>query len=133
MRVTKIVREYIEEQVGKAYATKTPEEIAMEKFNEMVSTFVNNLDKEIDTIVDNAIAQFRADNNVPNDFVINHSHYTAITKDTYNMAMRRDADKARDKRVKAKHNAIKDIILTLELGGTKADLDKMLKDLVPTI
>ena len=133
MRVTKIVREYIEEQVGKVYSTKTPEEIAMEQFNEMVGAFVINLDKEVNTMVDNAIAQFKADNNVPNDFVINHSHYTAITKDTWNMDMRREADKAREKRVKAKHNAIKDIILTLELGGTKADLDKMLKDLVPTI
>lgn len=41
--------------------------------------------------------------------------------------------KANDKLTDAKNKAIDDICMTLELGGTKADLERMLNELNPTL
>jgi Holliday junction resolvase RusA-like endonuclease len=131
MRVTKIIREYVEKTVGSLpkFKEHTPEEKEYEAMTEKVNTFVNNLDKEVDDYVNKKIAEFRANENIPEDIELINSHYTAIRKEYYGSQMRRAADRAREARVKAKNQAIEEILVSLELGGTRADLDNMIKAL----
>ena len=129
MRVTKIVREYIEEQVGKVYAEKTAEEKEYDFLCTKLNDFVNAIDNEVDHMVDEAIARFREENDIPLDVELKHSHYTAVKKETWGTQIRLKSDRAREKRVKERDEKVRDIILTLELGGTKADLDRMIAEL----
>lgn len=131
MRVTKIIREYVEKTVGSLpkFKEATPEEKEYETLNEKVNTFVNNLDKMVDDYVSEKIAEFRANENIPEDIELTPSHYTAIRKECYKSKMRLTADRAREARVKAKNQAIEEILVSLELGGTRADLDNMIKAL----
>lgn len=129
MRVTKVIKEYIEEQVGKIYAEKTVEEKEYDCLTQKLCDFVNAVDEEVNNFVDEAIARFREENNIPLDVELKHSHYTAVTKSAYHTELRINSDKARDSRIKEKNEKIRDIILTLELGGTKADLDRMIAEL----
>ena len=47
----------------------------------------------------------------------------------WNSNIKTSADKKRSERATAKHKAIEEILVNLELGGTKAELDEMLKKL----
>lgn len=126
MRVTKTIREYIEDSV-KTTITKTTPMPNMKVYEEMhnkVNQFVNDLDAQIDAYVEAQIQQFRIDNNIPDDVELKHSSYTAVRWSTFGSAMHQAAkaeERARNKRIE---DAIKDIILDLELGGTRADLER---------
>ena len=48
---------------------------------------------------------------------------------TFNSPIEMKANTDRDNRRKAVNKKIEDIIVTLELGGTKADLEKMLSEI----
>lgn len=129
MRVSKIVREYIEEQVGKIYSTKMPEEIAFDNMDKEISDFRINLNDSIEKEVAKEIEKFRIEHNIPADITLRPAIHFCTEYSAYTSEIRSKSASAKDKRNKAKHDAIKEIILNLELGGTKADLDRMLNEL----
>jgi len=131
MRVTKTIREYIEDSVKKAVTKNTPmpNATAYEEMHNKVSQFVSDLDEQIDVYVEAQIQQFRIDNNIPDDVELKHSSYTAVRWSTFGSVMHNAAkaeERARDKHIA---ETVKDIILDLELGGTRADLEKKLSAL----
>ena len=131
MRVTKTIREYIEESVNTAIVESTPmpNMTAYEEMHKKVNQFVNDLDEQIDAYVEAQIQQFRIDNNIPDDVELKHSSYTAVRWSTFGSVMHNAAkaeERARKKRIE---DTVKDIILDLELGGTRADLEKKLSAL----
>lgn len=131
MRVTKTIREYIEDSVKTAITESTPmpNATAYEEMHNKVSQFVNDLDEQIDAYVEAQIQHFRIDNNIPDDVELKHSSYTAVRWSTFGSIMHNAAkaeERARDKRIE---ETVKDIILDLELGGTRADLEKKLSAL----
>ena len=126
MRVTKIVREYIEESVSKALTEKSTAEKEYEAFYNDLHQFINQIDDEVEHMVAEAIENYRMTHNIPDDVKIRKSDYTLIRYDDWGSAIRNEAEAMKKKRNEAKARAVKDIILTLELGGTKADLDAML-------
>lgn len=126
MRVTKIVREYIEESVGKALSEKSTAEKEYDAFRNDIRQFVEQVEDEVKHMVDEAIANYRMTHNIPDDVKITQTDYTLVHCGDWNSALRNEAEAMRRKRNEAKERAVKDIIITLELGGTKADLDAML-------
>lgn len=126
MRVTKIVREYIEESVGKAMSEKSTAEKEYEAFTNDLHQFINQIDDEVEHMVAEAIENYRMTHNIPDDVKIRKSDYTLIRYEDWGSAIRNEASAMRKKRDEAKERAVKDIIITLELGGTKVDLDAML-------
>lgn len=126
MRVTKIVREYIEESVSKALTEKSTAEKEYEAFYKDIRQFIEQLDDEVEHMVAEAIENYRMTHNIPDDVKIKKSDYTLIRYEDWNSTLRTEAETMKRKRNEAKARAVKDIIITLELGGTKADLDAML-------
>ena len=126
MRVTKIVREYIEESVSKALTEESTAEKEYEAFHKDIRQFIEQVEDEIEHMIAEAIENYRMTHNIPDDVKIKKSDYTLIRYDDWGSAIRNEAEAMKKKRNEAEARAVKDIILTLELGGTKADLDAML-------
>jgi hypothetical protein len=127
MRVTKLIREYVETEVSKAYAEKTPKEKAYEYMSKSIIDFRSRLSEEIETMTNNAIAKFREENNIPLDVKITATDYSPFHLDDWNSNIRQQSDKAKRERLDQRDNKIKDILLNLELGADRAELEEMLK------
>lgn len=126
MRVSRVVREYIEESVNKALSEKSTAEKEYEAFYNDLHRFIEQIDEEVEHMIAEAIENYRMTHNIPDDVKIRKSDYTLIRYDDWNSAIRTEAEAMKKKRKEAKERAVKDIVITLELGGTKADLDTML-------
>lgn len=126
MRVSRVVREYIEESVNKALSEKSTAEKEYEAFYNDLHRFIEQIDEEVEHMIAEAIENYRMTHNIPDDVKIRKSDYTLIRYDDWNSAIRTEAEAMKKKRKEAKERAVKDIVITLELGGTKADLDAML-------
>ena len=129
MRVTKLIREYLETEVSKAYAEKTPKEEAYDYMSRAIIDFRSRLSEEIERMTDNAIAKFREEYNIPLDVEITKTGYNPIHSNDWNSNIRKEKDIAQKERHSQRDNKIKDILLNLELGANRAELEEILKHL----
>lgn len=131
MRVTKLIREYVEETVSAMpkFANLTPEEQEYKTLQSNITDFQNAVDKEVDESVAEAIEKFRTTHNLGADIKLEVSCYTKVNWGTYNSDIANRARKAERERKEARDNAIKEILLNLELGADRKELDEMLKRL----
>ena len=130
MKVTRLIREYVEKKVNESYP-KTVAELVWEEHgisindaiteaNERVFEFAKKLAEEL-----NARYGFPADSNLTAS-----NHYNAVTnKYNYDSEIYQAYRKARDERKQKIEDKIEEILITLELGGSKADLDEMLANI----
>ncbi len=129
MRVTKIIREYVEKTVSELpkFKNPTPEEIAYQKFSDTLAEWRDSLEREITDSLKSTIHNYKVVNDITDpDVSIKVSDFTMIRVSTHNCELARKATTAKNERVKAKKQAIENILVNLELGATKADLDAML-------
>ena len=130
MRVTKLIREYVEKTVSEKFKTPTDKEVELQKLKDKLHQFANIVDDEVRDFVNQRIADFAEQENIPQDILLKPSgYYAAVKYDTANSEISMASNRARDARIKRKNEAIENILLTLELGGTKADLDRMITEL----
>lgn len=131
MRVTKLIREYVEETVSAMpkFANLTPEEQEYKALQSKISDFQNSIDKEVDESVAETIKNFRAIHNLGADVKLEVSCHTKVNWSIYNSDFANKARKAERERKEARDNAIKEILLNLELGADRKELDEMLKKL----
>jgi hypothetical protein len=130
MRVTKLIREYVEKTVSEKFKTPTEKEVEHQKLKDKLQQFASIVDAEVRDFVNQRIADFIEQENIPQDITLKPSgYYTAVKYDTANSQTSMTSNRARDERIKRKNEAIENILLTLELGGTKADLDRMIAEL----
>ena len=127
MRVTKLIREYVETEVEKAYKEKTPDEVAYDHMCKDIGDFREKLTAEVENFINSAVASFREENNIPADVKIFKTDYTILTYKDWESDIRKKSEIARKQRTEQRDNKIKDILLNLELGATRAELDEMLK------
>lgn len=137
MRVTKIVKEYIEGKVIEHYPLPEKKESEVEAaytemrkhLNEIIKTeaeiFIKKWVGEIDFVGWSSSRRNDVDEQKIKDFVskmeLDYSSIVPKTKTEYENAV----NKVKEKR----SQAIRNIILELELGGTKNDLDALLANL----
>lgn len=127
MRVSKIVREYIEKEVGikaeikrqAVHETFSTYETECKIMQEKIKQAVKALNDELLSEVKNKGMSFRRYNDQLVEAYPNCIYPTM--ENEIKKAMREVSD--------WKENTVTEIILTLELGGTKADLERMLKEL----
>lgn len=135
MRVTKTVKGYIEKCVRKkVYKKYEAEKEAADTENMILKNFWDTLGEEIENIAKERVEKLLAEYNfieldnsryISSSFTSYYSYRTVI-KDRYcnnskhNWRIRADAEV---------NEKVADIIVTLELGGTKADLDRMLNEI----
>lgn len=126
MRVTKIIREYVEETVNGIYSPiieNCSKDYAKKK-NE-VEEILEKMVNEFDTAAKKMIRE--------HGFTINsyggeERHiigYTCSFGDKEYQPILKEGRRLRDEKMKK----IQDILVNLELGGTKAELDEMLKNI----
>lgn len=133
MRVTKTVREYIEKKV-KALFPLEEELPAVVRYN--------NLSKKRTALVDEAVAEIKAlcdqhlariNAQLPDDYNVKDLHPSYNFAWSSDCAARREAEAEKKARTTAIREAIDNIVVELELGGTKDTLDRMLKELAERV
>ena len=130
MRVTKTVKEYIEKCVReKVYKKYEAEEAEAKRQNEEIGNFIENLEDTMNEYVEKHIKIFveehpYAERRPRENFVCLYAPIDIIDRQMKSSVhnWHRRADVEVDEKVT-------DIIVTLELGGTKADLDRMLSEI----
>lgn len=132
MRVTKIIRDYVEKTVSAMpkFKDKTPEELAYIEMQSKIMAFKEGVDDEVQHFVNEAITRFRTENNIPEDIEIKvQNSFYSVSTSMWGSKIKAASDKSENARKSAKVKAIEEILVNLELGGTKAELDEMLKTL----
>lgn len=128
MRVSKAVKEYIEKQVWAKYP-KTDNELYAEQIKELVNKAHEEhrarLDKMKKELADEIVAKY----GLTEEMGVQDSAYHDFMFKTWNSPIECKANTDKENRRRAVNEKIEDIIVTLELGGTKADLEKMLSEI----
>ena len=127
MRVSRTVREYIEKQVARKFP-KTENELQYEQNEQIANAMNKDFYDEVEKAKETIIANLRAKYGVMDDTIVARTNYGNVFS-AYNTKAKDKADLDRQAREKAVREKIYDIIVTLELGGTKADLEKMLAEI----
>lgn len=127
MRVSKTVREYIEKQVASKFP-KTENELQYEQNEQIASAMNKDYYEEIEKAKITIIANLREKYGMTDDTVVARMNYGNVFS-AYPTKARDKADLDKQIREKAIREKINNIIVNLELGGTKADLEKMLAEI----
>lgn len=136
MRVTKLIKEYVEEEVRNALANYKEEELKVLKEKDAeIKEYINNINEKLRNenkkIIEEIIQKFDIKDNEP-DNRYRHSletRYDPIEYNSYYTTLRKEIDKIDQERRTKINETIKNILIELELGATKKDLDQMIKDL----
>lgn len=130
MRVTKLIREYVEKKVKESYP-KTAAEIAYEEHGKNINHVITEANEKVYAYAKKLVEELNAKYDFPTDYNLKAcNNYIAITnKYGCDSEIYRAYRKARDERQKKIDEKIEEILLTLELGGSKADLDEMLANI----
>lgn len=123
MRVTKVIREYIEKRVNDVYNPRI-DSIGKEYYEEKEK--IENEVREIVNRANNEINKLLAENGYSMTW---GRKQMLETKNIDNQDITDEISRKRNELRKEKSEKITDIIVTLELGGTKAELEEMLKNL----
>lgn len=132
MKVTKIIREYVVRTVNALpkFRDKTSEEIAYDEMYSKIEAFKIKVDDEVKAFVNEAIMRFKTENNIPEDIDIKYQdNYYPVWSSMYNSKIAKDYHKQENARATAKAEAIEEILVNLELGADRKELDEMLKKL----
>lgn len=130
MRVTKIVREYIEESVAKKY--QPAEDSIVKRYEPMERAYdeaVKAAKAEIKKVWEKSLSPFYTKEELER-VIDDHTVYVPSSYHV-DMAWRQERSEREYDLRKAKEKTIRDIMIKLELGGTKEDLDKMLSEIDP--
>lgn len=128
MRVSKTVREYIEKQVTSKFA-KSENELQYEQDTNIVAIANDEYHQLMKQASEEITKQLVAKHNIAEDMVEEKSSYSYAPFSTWKTKTRELADKDKRARVEEQVKKVNDIIVTLELGGTKADLEKILAEI----
>ena len=131
MRVTKIIREYVAKTVKAMpkFAEPTPEELEAKALNKKLNDFQSAMYDEIQHMVAEAVERFRKEQNIPNDVELKPTNYNTVSIGSYYAEYNVKSREAEQKRKSACANAIEEILVNLELGADRKELDEMLKKL----
>lgn len=123
MRVTKIIREYVEKTIAAKmpYGAPRDEYIAADR---ELNDLRDRLEEQVDTYAKELLAGI---DNLPEGFTIKRTHNCVFSASSWDSPMHRASNthqkEIRDKRAAA----VEQILVELELGATKADLERLIE------
>ena len=126
MRVTKIIREYVEKTVNNALPYGAPKDeyiAANRKMNEQRE----RLEEQVDAYAKELVANI---NNLPEGFTIKRTHNCIFTSSSWGSPMQEASNTHEDEIRKKRAAAIEQVLVELELGATKADLERLIKEAI---
>ena len=130
MKVTKLIREYVEKTVDACYPKPDSEKLLNEQRSRANSALAE-FNKMVEEYADSILSEIKAKYNIPDDFnfhtkhSINHAEFSS-----YDTALYRKVNADMQKWNKLQQQKKDEILLSLELGATKSDLDNMIKQLM---
>ena len=131
MRVSKTVREYIEKKVSeKVNAKYDAERIEADRQNKAINDFWNNLTKELEVLAVERVNKFLEKNSFAERG--SGSHIISTYSSVISIADRNMTSSVHNWKNRAKaeiKEKVEDIVVTLELGGTKEDLERMISEI----
>lgn len=132
MKVTKLIKEYVAEQVAAKYPETEGEKLYQEKLDE-IQNKTDELNNQIKEYALKLCQQANKDLGIDvwadkNDKIHLSSCY-CIVSGPYNNPYAIHLRTLKNERNKKINDIIKNILVNLELGATKAELDEMLKNL----
>ena len=127
MRVTKIIREYVEKTINTKLVYGAPKEEY-----EAASKKLNDLGTEINEKVEAYAAQLiaEAQPSLPEGFKLKLSNYNAVNWTSYDSPMYNKSQAHISEVKKKRAAAIESILVELELGATKADLERLIEQAI---
>lgn len=127
MRVTKLIREYVEKTVKAMPKFKdlTPEEVAHKEMVKKVDEFRDRMNEELKIFLNTAIDEFCEAEGIPDDVKIEATTYNTIVSNFYTAQISMKACAAERKRREDCKEAINEILLSLELGADRKELEEM--------
>lgn len=130
MKVTKLIREYVTEKVNASYP-KTVAELVYEEHGKNISKAITEANEKVYEYTKALAEELNAKYGFPADSNLQtHNDYSTIrSKYSYDSEIYQAYRKAKDERLEKIEEKIKEILVTLELGGSKADLDEMLANI----
>jgi hypothetical protein len=135
MTISEISEKYIKKEVSEIFNSHiTEEEKVFNEFVKKMKAEVRSINKECRALIEKRAQEFNETYNLTNKAGINFNPKKTFCECNEYMTERRTeigkkSDKAERERQKKIDKTVEDIILTLELGGTKEDLDRMLNEL----
>lgn len=130
MRATKLIKEYVEKQV-KARFPKSMDEILWDHETERMSKAITEANEKIEEYAQKIVAELNEKYNFSEEYKLKEYRdrcYVSNTS-TYDCKNYLASRKAREAREKKINETIENILITLELGGTKAELEEMLNNI----
>lgn len=135
MKVTKLIREYVEKSVAKAMPDKKEEADKIQvEYEEMTKDINDYAKKRMSEFAEKHKGDIRGYySGYGYDQFEKEKEYLIREVHTHTPSIRtKPSDEIHEENKKlaeARKNAIEDILINLELGGTKADLDRMIAEL----
>ena len=127
MRVTKLIKNYIERRVDAIYQPKIEEVRA--DYNAQYDRLTKILDDLLDKVNQDAKNVLK-DSGFIGGYGYNDNEEIFYRRDIHNNSWLDEIRKKENVIKKERNEKIEEIIITLELGGTKAQLEEMLNALV---
>jgi hypothetical protein len=126
MRVTKLIREYVEKTVNAKVPYGEPTQ-TYKQHQQALTDLRSQLEEKVEAYARELLAGV---GNLPEGFTITRTQYCIFNSSTYKSPMY-DADQAHQRQVREKRQAaIDNILLNLELGATKADLERLIAEAI---
>lgn len=127
MRVTKTVKEYIAKQVASKFP-KTDIELFQEQQEQIASKMNQEYYDRVEKAKAEIITQLAQEYKIHEEEIAIRNNYGNVFS-TFNTPTAMKANTAKSERQKTINEKVNDIIVTLELGGTKADLERLLAEI----
>ena len=126
MRVTKLIRDYVEKTITAKMPYGEPVQ-AYKQESKALSDLRDQLEEKVDAYAKELLASV---SNLPEGFTITRSHNCVFNSSSWNSPMH-IASNAEERRTREKRQAaIENILLELELGATKADLERLIAEAI---
>ena len=126
MRVTKLIREYVEKTVNAKLTYGEPTE-TYKKHKESLTDLTAQLNEKVDAYAQELLASV---GNLPEGFTIKRTHRSIFESSSWNSPMHIAASEHERKVRQSRSEAIESILLELELGATKADLERLIAEAI---
>lgn len=127
MKVTRLIREYVEKNVT-ALSKKSQEEIDFDIYKDKVALAEKYIEEQTKEFADKLKADVLARFDLP-ECAIGYYTGRALTLSRSGNKIERKAIEAKRIRDQKTRDKIDEILLNLELGATRAELDKMIAEL----
>ena len=126
MRVTKIIREYVEKTIMEKMPYGEPT-ITYKQHCQSLSDLTDQLNERVNAYAEELLAGV---GNLPEGFTIKKTHWSIFESSTWNSPMHTAASTHERKVRENREKAIETILVELELGATKADLERLIAEAI---